>query len=227
MQKTGFRAREKELVAQGTIEYLVIIAVVIVLALVASYFMFASMGSASQADKASLKAAWQSKEVGIADFAVNEDGNGQIAIMNNSSGLARIKKVYINGVLTYDGTLPLSQFDRYTIGSFASAVASCSSNVRYRIRIIYESESGLEQIVEGDLYAECIPNFLVSGFFSLGAGVDFNSGASDNVALQDGNYALVDTNLFNSVVLDNISDLSVVDSNTSHVGGQVILGQAS
>jgi hypothetical protein len=220
MQKSGFRG-------QGTIEYLVIIAVVIVLALAASFFMFSSMGSASQADKASLKAAWQSKEVGIADFAVNPDGNGEIAIMNNTTGIARIKKVYVNGVLTFDGTLALSQFDKFTIGSFSGAVTPCTSDIRYNIKIIYESESGLEQTVEGDLYAECIPNFLVNGFFSLGAGVDFNSAVSGNVNISDGNYALLDTNVFNSVVLDNISDSSVVDSNTSHGGGQVILGQAS
>jgi hypothetical protein len=220
MQKTG-------LSAQGTIEYLVIIAVVIVLALVASYFMFASMGSASQADKASLKAAWQSKEVGIADFAVNEDGNGQIAIMNNSSSIARIKKVYVNGILTYDGTLPIGSFEKYVIASFSGEVTPCTTDIRYRIKIIYESDSGLEQIVEGDLYAECIPHFLANGFFSLGAGVDFNSSVSNNVALQSGSYSLLDSNLFNSIVLDNISDSSVVDSNTSHVGGQVILGQAS
>ncbi len=200
---------------QGTIEYLVIIAVVIVLALVVSYFMMGSLGSASAAEKASLKAAWQSKEVGIADFAVDSSGSGKIALMNNSGEFVRIKKVYVEGVLVYDGTLSLGNFDKYVVGSFASNVAACSADRRYRIRIVYEAESGLEDEVSGDLYPECMASASQINTLLLSIpNIDSNINIDLNVST--GLLGLANSQAVNTRNLDNISQGSSPDSNVKY-----------
>ncbi len=200
---------------QGTIEYLVIIAVVIVLALAASYVIFSGMGSASAADKASLKAAWQSKEVGIADFAVDADGGGKIALMNNSGEIVRIKKVYIDGVLVYDSTFSLGNFDKYVINSFASNTTPCNPNTRYRIRIIYEADSGLEDEVSGDLYADCMA--AASQTYSLLLSLpDIDSNINIDYNTTTGLLSLYNLQAVNTRNLDDISAGSSPDSNTKY-----------
>jgi hypothetical protein len=200
---------------QGTIEYLLIIAVVIVLALAASYFMFASMGSASQADKASLKAAWQSKEVGIADFAVSSDGSGKIALMNNSGEIVTIKKVYVNDVLVYDSSFSIGNFDKYVIGSFSSNVTPCNSELRYNIKIIYESESGLEDQASGDLYAECMGAVTQVNTLLLSV-PNIDSNINMDLNITTGLLGLANSQAVNSRNLDDISQGSSPDSNVKY-----------
>ena len=71
---------------QGTIEYLVIIAIVIVIALVVVGLLLQVMNSGSGVPETQAKATWKSVEpLGIIDWGIGSDGNITIILRNNSA----------------------------------------------------------------------------------------------------------------------------------------------
>jgi hypothetical protein len=204
---------------QGTIEYLVIIAVVIVLALAASFFMFSGLGSASQADKASVKAEWLTKEVGVGDFAVDDEGTGKIAILNNSGEQVKLKQIYIDDVLVYDSSRNMANFDSYVAGPFTDLLP-CNPDKKYKLKIVYESDSGLEKFTEGYLYVECAARMLERGlrFIQL-TDANLSLGDTINVSAATGYFTLTDANFVNSrsITYGNagFGDYNGVDLNTT------------
>ena len=71
--------------AQGTIEYLVIIAIVVVIALVVVGILLQILDQGSAIPTESAKIAWKSAEPwAIVDWSVGSDGNLTVVIQNNS-----------------------------------------------------------------------------------------------------------------------------------------------
>ena len=209
---------------QGTIEYLVIIAIVIVLALVAAYIMFSGMGSVSATDKASVKAGWLTKEVGVGDFVVDDEGTGKLAILNNTFEFIKIKAIYVDDRANpvFSGLGTVANFEKFVTAPF-TGITPCSPDKKYKLKIVYEGESGLEKTVEGYIYVDCAARMLESGLRFLQL-TDLNMALDQNINISviTGYFALIDSNFVNSRSLTSYGNegyetLNGVDLNTTRI----------
>ncbi|MDD4251198.1 MAG: hypothetical protein PHX27_03335 [Candidatus ainarchaeum sp.] len=86
---------KKEVSGQGTIEYLVIVAIVIVIALVTIGILLQLLGQGSGIGKTGSEIAWMSAQpFGITDWQL-KDGNLILILQNNSSKTLDLKEVRI------------------------------------------------------------------------------------------------------------------------------------
>ena len=86
--------------AQGTIEYLVIIAIVVVIALVVVGLLLQILGNFGTMSETSLKTAWKTAEPwAIADWSRATDGNITLVLKNNSSETMTIKDVNLSATI--------------------------------------------------------------------------------------------------------------------------------
>jgi hypothetical protein len=83
--------------AQGTIEYLVIIAIVVVIALVVVGLLLQILGNFGTMSETSLKTAWKSAEPwAITDWSRATDGNITLVLKNNSAETMTIRDVNLS-----------------------------------------------------------------------------------------------------------------------------------
>ena len=82
--------------AQGTIEYLVILAVIVVISLVVVSLMANSTAPAGQITAAQSKLSWGSQPISITDSSVDAEGQGFFVI--EPAQEITLKKLIINGV---------------------------------------------------------------------------------------------------------------------------------
>jgi len=88
--------KPKSFAAQGTIEYLVIIGVVIVISLMVVALATNFLGSASGTAQSAQKAALWSQSLAVTETAVTTDGNFLVRIVNNSGGPVTISRIQLN-----------------------------------------------------------------------------------------------------------------------------------
>ena len=88
----------KKATAQGTVEYLVIIAVVVVISLIVVGLVISQTSSVSESDKKATNLGWKTKEVQIMDFAVDAQGNGILALNSALPDSVRIDSVVIGSI---------------------------------------------------------------------------------------------------------------------------------
>jgi len=82
---------------QGTIEYLVIIAIVIVIALVVVGLLLQVMNSGSGVPETQAKATWKSAEpLAIIDWGIGSDGNMTLVLRNNTAETIEFNSLTLN-----------------------------------------------------------------------------------------------------------------------------------
>ncbi|MFA5763635.1 MAG: hypothetical protein WC915_02395 [archaeon] len=84
--------------AQGTIEYLVIIAIVVVIALVVVSILTGFVGQAPLVSEKESKLYWQSQELAVTDLVVDSEGDGKIVIKSNIDQPITITSATIGGI---------------------------------------------------------------------------------------------------------------------------------
>ena len=147
--------------AQGTIEYLVIIAIVVVISLVVTGMLTGFFNSSSSTIDASLKIKTQTSIVAITDAAINPDGNYVLVLKNNDSDEFTIKTITINGNLDSPNekivtgsqkTIQITGTDQTCIeGQIHTAT----------VEIVYETKYGLEKTITHELQIDC-SNFTIN-----------------------------------------------------------------
>lgn len=100
LQKNSFTKSffTKKSIAQGTIEYLVIIAVVVILSLVVVLLLLNQTSSVSETDQRMTNLEWETKEVKIMDFAVSEDGAGKMIVSSNLLNEVIIDSIVVDSI---------------------------------------------------------------------------------------------------------------------------------
>jgi hypothetical protein len=81
--------------AQGTIEYLVLVAVVVVIGLVVVGLLASMAGSSEGIATTSAKIGNLIQDIGITESVVNPDGNFVVKLLNNSKGSITVSNVMI------------------------------------------------------------------------------------------------------------------------------------
>ena len=204
--------------AQGTIEYLVIIGVVVVLALVVVVLIAGQSSQSSAVSEKTLKLAWASKPVRVLDFAVDANGAGKIVFVNSLSEKITLTGFSINGT-SFTQNQDLVMGDQKVL-SFAGATECEGEGGEYLVDINYLSENNLEKNVSGEFYTTCLGTLLPENQLSLSLD---DASFEGNTNFVSGYLMLLDSLAVNTNDLDNFLDGSP-DANLSVSGTEITLG---
>ena len=158
--------------AQGTIEYLVIFAVVIVIGLFVVSLLLNLFSNTDSSEKLS-KLEWSSKEVALLDGIIDEDGNWVLVIKNNGSERITLQSIILGSTELDLGSIQLASFESKSL-MFVNEYATqgCTSNtVSFNFTLNYTSSEGLAKTITGtqEFFLTCVtsvvqtPNYLVLG----------------------------------------------------------------
>ena len=147
--------------AQGTIEYLVILAVVVVISLVVVGLFITVFSSPSQqiTDSSSQIGNVATGGISIVEAVIDYDGDSLIRISNNSSDAITLTKITICGVDNNFSEqlvgLDSKVFSLSTLNSGCSCVSG-QKNVKSEIKIISTTANGNPQIDYKTINAQCV-----------------------------------------------------------------------
>ena len=119
--------------AQGTIEYLVIIAIVIVIALIVVGLLLQVMGQGSGIPDTAAKTAWKSAEpLALIDWSRSIDGNLTVVLKNNSSDTLTFIDMNLS-TNPADGNAMVSSSiaPGATISKIITTTGACASGTKY------------------------------------------------------------------------------------------------
>lgn len=143
--------------AQGTIEYLVILAVIVVISLVVVSLMISSTAPSESISEQQSKIFWRAQTIAIFDFTVDSNGDAIISIDSTVTGI--LDKFVIDGVDYDAGQMALNTGGSYVF--YATGLNPCiGANGYYSVNIHSVSQFGLSQVVKGeiDFVAVCSEN---------------------------------------------------------------------
>ncbi len=137
----GFRA-------QSTIEYLVIIAIVIVVSLIAVGFLLSEQGSADNisASSSSIKQKVGSYGVSIVEAVIGSDENGLIIVKNSSGTDITVTKITIDGV-DHNYSAVIYPGDERSL-KLQNLVACNGEKKSYSVKIYYTTNSDLAKMAD-------------------------------------------------------------------------------
>ena len=156
--------------AQGTIEYLVILAVVVVISLVVVGLVVSQTGSV---DSISVSSSQIQSKVGVGGISISNsvaglDGNGLLVLQGAVGETLSVSKIVVNGVdHNYSTSLCGDESKSFKLHE----VGSCSGPKKtYSIKVVYTSSSGLEKIADfKNMQVSCVDVVQTSG--SVGAAI--------------------------------------------------------
>ncbi len=138
---------------QGATEYLVLLAVVLIIALVSIALLGFFPGLASDAKITQSNTYWrgQASPVSIVDHSFDTTGNGSLVLLNNAgSGTITITNMTVGGNGTVSGTpIRMASGDQTTVTVSGATAGSASSTYEFNIVIVYTSPTGLTQTQYG------------------------------------------------------------------------------
>jgi len=187
--------------AQGTVEYLVIIAVVVVISLIVVGILITQTSSVSATDQKATNLAWKTKEVQIRDFVVDPQGRGTILLASNLPDGITMDSVVIESVNNPSGSkqMFLGSVQKF---SLTGLVACSGQNQLYVITLNYISKDGLSKSVSGKFFANCVTNALTLNSLSLSTN---DASVVTNTNIATGYLTLVNSS---AVVTDSIDDFT-------------------
>jgi hypothetical protein len=150
--------------AQGTVEYLVIIAVVVVIAIAVVSLMLTVIEPSQNLDEEQSKIKWQAKELAVIDSLADPNGQGKLVLKNNTFDVITLDSVELDGttVLAEGGNGKLMA--KSSIYSFDfSGVNACTGNAKeYTLKINYTTQVGLDKSTGTDTIVVPCTNDYVS-----------------------------------------------------------------
>lgn len=150
---------------QGTIEYLVIIGVVVILALAVVGVLISQTNSSESISKSTslIKQKTGVYGVSIAEGVIGSDQNGLLVLKNSSGENLIITKINIEGE---DHNFSAQFLSGEEKAFKLQGVESCAGLSRsYLVKIYYTSISGLEKVADfEEIVLECVPQVIPVGF---------------------------------------------------------------
>ena len=157
--------RNKEISAQGTIEYLVVIAVVVVVSLVVVGLLGDQMGGASAVSTNSSEIGLRTGSISIIDSVASSDSGGLISLQNNTGDSLTVEKVVVDGTNHVFSSNPSMQIgERLNLDLNGITACTGSDKKNYSVKIVYTSSSGLEKVLDlGTIAIDCVPKIIPKG----------------------------------------------------------------
>jgi len=218
---------------QGTIEYLVILSIVVVLGLVVVGLVTQTINaSAPNISSTSNKISQTSGAISISEAVVDVNGNGLVKLKNNSGGGLTVTKLSMDGVEVDSTDTSMSStsdglFSLTNLGSACSCVGFVGKKKTCTLVVYATSEYGIDKKYSISVTVDCIPKITLNTVVPVVPLV-----TSPVVSLQsplDGNLTMVNNNAFSFtlrspdvIVTDcNLKINSNVDANHIHLGALV------
>ncbi len=132
---------------QGTIEYLIILAIIIVLALLVVSFVGGFANTGSGINKTQSEAYWKSQEIGVTDAIVDSNGDAVLVVSSTSTKQLTIKKFFINDT---EVDVPDTKIFNGTKSFFVENLPACTTETcSYDLKIEYTNKYGTDKIIKG------------------------------------------------------------------------------
>ena len=200
----------KESVAQGTIEYLVILAIVVVISLIVVGLFVTLMDSPSQAitDSSAQAGSVAVGGISIVEAVIDYEGDSLIRLNNNSSDAITLNRISVGGVD--------NNFSEQLVGldskvfSLSSLNSNCpcengQKSVKCEVKIIYTTSTGITQTEYRIINAQCVDDSTPVNLITVVDPIRENCFDSDDDPIQicslsdlnqirtklDGNYILM------------------------------------
>ena len=145
--------------AQGTIEYLVIFAIVVLIGLFVAFILF-NVSSNNDSNEKLSKLEWSSKEVALLDGIIDEDGNWVLVIKNNGLERITLESIVLGSTVVDLGGVQLASFESRSLMFVDEyGVEGCTSNpVSFNFTLNYTSSEGLAKTITGtqDFFLTCV-----------------------------------------------------------------------
>jgi hypothetical protein len=209
--------------AQGTLEYLIIISIIVVIALVVVGILTGFLGTGSDVSVSENKLFWSSQALGIADAGVDEQGDAFFVVTNNTGSSITLTGYRLNGVSkSFTGTQPVIASSGkkvvFVSGQDACEGSACSWD---DFSLAYTTTHGLTKVSsDNDLVLEKQSNISRLSF-SGSALVCVNN---DDIGVCGGSSGgSTDGNLFSLGFFDVDSNALLIDLNG---GGRDLFGFA-
>ncbi len=143
--------------AQGTIEYLIIIAIIIVVSLVVLVFVFGQTDSIDNVGRVTSDIELRRGIDGISvlDIVGSSDSNGLLILKNRNFERVRINSILVDGVAQdFDYSLPMNS----EMGFFINDVVGCDGErENYNLEVIFTSQHGLSKKLDfGIVKVDCV-----------------------------------------------------------------------
>ncbi len=155
-QNPRFCLGTEKSIAQGTIEYLMIIAVVIVISLVVVGLVVTQVGNSSDVSGTSSEI---KQKVGVSGLSLGSsvagvDGNGLLVLKNIDVGNLTLSKIIVDGVNhNYSTQIVAGDQKSFKLKSISSCVGK---NKNYSVKVEYVSASGLTKVADfGNILLDC------------------------------------------------------------------------
>ena len=147
--------------AQGTIEYLIIMAVIVVVGLVVVSLLVNQTGSSGNISSSVSKISSSSGMISISEAVVDGEGNGLISLSNNSGDLLIITKLSVEGIdFNYPSTNLFQGekkiFSLNELGSGCSCVGLEGETKTCEVIVYTTSEHGLEKQFTTSVSVDCV-----------------------------------------------------------------------
>jgi DNA-binding beta-propeller fold protein YncE len=140
------KGSRKESIAQGTIEYLVIISVVVVLSLIVTGIVISQIDSVEEISSSSsdIKQKIGVNGISLSESIVSLDGNGLLVLKNLNSEIVTINRISVDGVdHNYED---IQLFSGVQMSFKLQSLNACdSSKKNYSIKIYFTTPDGLEK----------------------------------------------------------------------------------
>ena len=130
--------------AQGTVEYLIIIAVVIVLSLIVVGLVITQVNNSQQVSASSGKLGLWTNSISVTETAVSSDGNFFVKLLNNTGDVITVSNVSVGDVNVYFSE-DLAQGGSKGFVVESNNVCSLGSNVTSNLVVSYVTRSGLSK----------------------------------------------------------------------------------
>jgi hypothetical protein len=148
--------------AQGTIEYLVVIGVVVVISLVVVGLMTSTIGGSSSSVAAtSGKISQVSGSISITEAVVDNDSNGLFTLTNNSGDSLTITSISVDGVPTNYSNVTLTTGDKKTfnvptVGSACSCAGFEGKTKICSLILSAQTQYGLQKTFPSIMTVNCV-----------------------------------------------------------------------
>jgi len=220
--------------AQGTIEYLVVLAVIVIISLVVVGLVSSTTNPEQISSSTGKISNLTQGGISIADALVSSGGDGLISLQNNSGDLLTITSISFGGIdNNYNQQLASGSKILFSLDDLAGVCTCLGYEGKIRTcsaKIFYTTSDGLQKSDTYSVSVECAASALAADLNKVTTPLDTNaprvsltSPATDYLAparIVDFSFYVTDNNSVSSckLVLDgvNVSTLSSVSNNSSN-----------
>ncbi|MDD3159704.1 MAG: GLUG motif-containing protein [Candidatus ainarchaeum sp.] len=231
ISKNNFKLNKSKSWAQGTIEYLVLLAVVLIVALL-GVFLINGLGNGEAINVTGDKLLSTSSGVSVVDAVVDEDGNGLVSLSNRTGQGITVRGI---GSTEYTYFLPSGESVVFSATELDDLGCKCNGSETSRFCVVpvtYEDSKGIPKTESIKIEMSCVDSNLIDfsnavspgAFSTSGGGFTGNgtSGVNPNsvgvpvvVLLSPVNGFDVNESVISKTIDFNFSVSSSVDANCS------------